>query len=108
MSATGTRGDVWYVRPDLPSFGSEIIKDRPCLIVQPAEMDALRTVIVAPITSRGFAAPYRVPTTFGAGGFILLDHIRAVDRSRLRRHAGEIDASELVRVLKTLQAIFSA
>jgi mRNA interferase MazF len=81
-------------------------KDRPCVIVQPPEMDFLRTTIVAPLTGRGFAAPFRIPTRFGESRFVLLDHLRAIDRKRLRRYAGDLDPAELVAVLRALQAMF--
>lgn len=103
----GTRGEIWYVSPDLPTVGFEQGKDRPCLIVQPNDMDRLHTTIVVPLTSHGFPAPFRIPTTFGSSKYVLCDHIRAIDRRRLRRFAGNIDAGELADVLRTLAAIFS-
>lgn len=54
------RGNVHWVALD-PVIGSELRKTRPCVIVSPDEMnESLRTVIVAPLTSKGFAAPFRV------------------------------------------------
>jgi mRNA interferase MazF len=70
-------------------------------------MDRLGTTIVVPLTSRGFPAPFRVAVSFGSGGFALCDRIRTIDRARLRRHAGDVDSSELEAILKTLQAIFA-
>ena len=103
---SGTRGEVWFAQLD-PTIGSEIKKDRPCLIVQPSDMDRLQTTIVVPMTSRGFAAPYRVATSFGASKYVACDQIRSIDRSRLRRYAGRMDDVELELVLRTLQAIFT-
>ena len=104
---SGRRGEVWFVTPDPVVVGSELQKDRPCLVLQPPEMDWLRTTIVAPLTSRGFQAPFRVPTKFGTSKYVLLDHLRAIDRARLRRHAGDLDPTELAAVLETLQAMFA-
>jgi mRNA interferase MazF len=104
---TGRRGEVWFVEADLPSVGAEIAKVRPCVIVQPAEMDRLRTTVVVPMTGRGFPAPFRVPTTFGSSKFILCDHVRSIDRERLRRFAGNMAADELANLLRTLQAMFA-
>jgi mRNA interferase MazF len=61
-------------------MGSEFQKSRPCVVVSPAELnDTLRTVIVAPMTSKGFAAPFRVPVTHaGTKGQIVLDQLRGV------------------------------
>ena len=78
------RGDIWLVNLD-PTVGSEIQKSRPCVVVSPAELnDKLRTVIVAPMTSKGFTAPFRVPVTHaGTKGQIVLDQLRTVDKVRL-------------------------
>ena len=58
------RGDVHLVRLD-PTVGSEVRKTRPCLVVSPDELNEhLRTVIVAPMTTGGYAYPWRVPCRF--------------------------------------------
>ena len=83
------RGEIWLVNLD-PTIGSEIQKTRPCVIVSPAELnDNLRTVIVTPMTSKGFSAPFRVPVTHGGTkGLILLDQMRTVDKTRLVKKTG--------------------
>ncbi|MFE8645367.1 type II toxin-antitoxin system PemK/MazF family toxin [Sphingomonas sp. NCPPB 2930] len=102
------RGDIWRVNLD-PTVGSEIQKSRPCVIVSPAELnDNLRTVLVAPMTSKGFAAPFRVPVTHaGTKGLIVLDQLRAVDKTRLVRKMGAVSAKTLVGVLAALQELFA-
>jgi len=67
------RGEIWLAALD-PTIGSEIQKTRPCLIISPAEIhDHLRTVIVAPMTSKSRAAGFRVPISFqGIDGLVLL------------------------------------
>ena len=101
------RGDVWLVALD-PTVGSEIQKTRPCVVVSPAELhDHLRTVIVAPMTTAGRAAPFRVPLTFlRKKGLILLDQIRTVDKTRLVKRAGAVSDAALSNALSTLQEIF--
>jgi mRNA interferase MazF len=101
------RGDVWLVALD-PAVGSEIQKTRPCVVVSPAELhDHLRTVIVAPMTTAGRAAPFRVPLTFlRKKGLILLDQIRTVDKTRLVKRAGAVSDAALSNALSTLQEIF--
>ncbi len=101
------RGDVWLAGLD-PTIGSEIQKTRPCLVVSPAEIhDFLRTVIVAPMTTGGRIAPYRIQVTFaGHSGLILLDQIRAVDKQRLIRRLGGISPGKLATTLATLREIF--
>lgn len=104
---TAGRGEIWIVEPDLPSLRSEMQKARPCVVVQPPEMDRLRTRLIVPLTSQGFEAPFRVKTTFGSSAFALCDRVRAVDRTRLRHYAGTMKPQELAEILRTLQSIFT-
>jgi mRNA interferase MazF len=102
------RGEIWLVNLD-PTIGSEIKKSRPCVVVSPPELnDHLRTVIVAPMTSKGFAAPFRVPLTHaGTKGLILLDQVRTVDKVRLAKKLGAVSAKTLSAALSTLQEVFA-
>jgi len=102
------RGDIWLVQLD-PTVGSEIRKARPCVVVSPPELNAhLRTVLVAPMTSKGFAAPFRVPVTHaGVRGLIVLDQLRAVDKTRLTQRLGAVSAKTLAATLTTLQEVFA-
>ena len=101
------RGEVWLIALD-PTIGSEIRKTRPCLIVSPGEMhDFLRIVIVAPLTTGGRAAPYRIPVNFqGTNGRILLDQLRPVDKQRLVRRLGAIGTQTLAHTLRVLRETF--
>ncbi|MCX7240677.1 MAG: type II toxin-antitoxin system PemK/MazF family toxin [Burkholderiales bacterium] len=102
------RGEIWLVNLD-PTVGSEIKKSRPCVVVSPSELnDHLRTVIVAPMTSKGFGAPFRVPVTYaGTKGLIVLDQLRTVDKVRLVKKLGTVSARTLSAALTTLQEIFT-
>ncbi|HEX7934266.1 MAG TPA: type II toxin-antitoxin system PemK/MazF family toxin [Paraburkholderia sp.] len=102
------RGEVWLVALD-PTLGSEIQKMRPCVVVSPPELhDHLRTVIVAPMTSKGRPAPFRVSVTFKRKqGLILLDQVRAVDKVRLVKKEGAVADRTLLDTLRTLQEVFA-
>ena len=102
------RGEIWLVNFD-PTLGSEIKKTRPCVIVSPPELNQyLRTVMMAPMTSKGFAAPFRVPVTHaGTKGLIVLDQLRSVDKQRLVKKSGQVSAKTLGTVLKILQELFA-
>ncbi len=102
------RGEIWLVNLD-PTVGSEVKKSRPCVVVSPAELNNhLRTVMVAPMTSKGFAAPFRIPLTYGGvKGLIVLDQIRTVDKIRLSKKLGAVSAKTLAATLTTLQEIFA-
>lgn len=92
MGVVVRRFDVLLVNLD-PTVGSEIKKTRPCLIVSPNEMNrAIRTVIIAPMTSQGKVYPTRIPCVFGGReGLILLDQLRTIDKQCLLRKLGRLD-----------------
>jgi mRNA interferase MazF len=103
-----SRGDIWLINLD-PTKGSEIQKTRPCVIVSPQEMhDFLRTVIIAPMTTKGRQAPYRVPITHdGKKGLVLLDQIRTIDKGRLVKRLGAVSNKTLGASLNILQGAFT-
>ena len=104
---TVQRFDVWLV--DLnPTRGKEINKTRPCVVISPNEMSALSTVLAAPMTTKGFEFPGRVVCRFkGKKGLILLDQIRAVDKSRLVKKLGSIVAKTQTELCSCLQEMFA-
>ncbi len=103
------RFDVYLVALD-PTMGSEIQKTRPCLVVSPDEMNRhIATVIVAPMTTQGRPYPSRVSCLFeGKGGQVVLDQLRTMDKIRLVKHLGQIDAETQTAVLGTLAKLFVA
>lgn len=101
------RFDIWFVQLD-PTQGSEIKKTRPCVVISPDEMSSLKTAIVAPMTSKGFSYPTRIQCTFqGKQGLILLDQMRAVDKSRLIQKLGVISKSAQIKTINCLQELFA-
>jgi len=102
------RFDVFLINLD-PTVGSEIQKTRPCLVVSPDEINRnLRTVIIAPMTSKSKSYPTRVTCTFqGTTARVLLDQLRTVDKKRLVRKLGRIDGPVSTLVLDTLAELFA-
>ena len=101
------RFEVYRVNLE-PAKGSEMNKHRPCVVVSPDELNFLATVLVAPLTSRGFNLPSRVPCRFGGKqGLILLDHLRAVDKLRLAELLGTLEPDTQRDVCETLQEMFA-
>lgn len=93
VARTVLRGEVYWVNLD-PTSGSEIQKTRPALVVSPDDLNsALPRVIVAPITSAGQRLGCRPEVTFQKkSARILLDQLRCVDKVRLGKKMGKIDA----------------
>lgn len=102
------RSEVYLVALD-PTLGSEIKKTRPCLVISPDEMNVhIRTIIVAPMTTKDRGYPTRVSCEFNRKeGQIVLDQIRTVDKRRLVRRLGRISRSEEREVLSVLQKMFA-
>ena len=102
------RFDVWLVNLN-PTLGSEIKKTRPALVVSPDDMNAhISTVIIAPMTTKGRDYPTRVPCTFqGKSGQVVLDQLRTVDKTRLVKRLGEVEAATADTVLETLAELFA-
>ena len=102
------RFDVYLINLD-PTIGSEIQKTRPCLVISPDEMNRfIRTVIVAPMTSKGATYPTRVACKFqGKQGQVVLDQIRTVDKTRFVRRLGKIDKRTQTEVLSVLGEMFA-
>ena len=102
------RFGIYLVSLD-PTVGSEIRKRRPCVVVSPDEMNRhIRTVIVAPMTSKGQPYPTRVACTFqGKAGQVVLDQLRTVDKSRLINRLGALDSRTRPRVLHVLKEMFA-
>ena len=88
--------------------GSEIRKTRPCMIISPNELSALKTVIVAPMTSQGFEFPSRISCEFAEKqALILLDQMRAVDKDRLLEKMGILKVSVQKKVISCLLELFA-
>lgn len=102
------RFDVFLINLD-PTIGSEIKKTRPCAIVSPDETNHyLNTVIIAPMTTKGRASPTRIACRFqGKAGQVVLDQIRTVDKARLVKKAGRLDAKTQSEVLNVLLEMVS-
>ena len=90
-----------------PTVGSEVQKTRPCIVVSPNEMNVLKTVIVAPMTSKGFDFIFRPKVKCkNKNGLVLLDQIRTVDKARLVKKLGNVDKQTSQDIASMLVQIF--
>ena len=84
-----------------PTKGAEINKIRPCVVISPFEMNEnLRTIIIAPVTSRGREG-YPTSSKMAVNdieGWIVLDQIRSIDKSRLCDMIGNLSTEEIMAV----------
>jgi mRNA interferase MazF len=103
------RFDVYLINLD-PTVGDEIQKTRPCLVISPDEMNRhIGTVMIAPMTTKGRDYPSLVMCRFQEKeGQVVLDQIRTVDKTRLLKRLGQLDALAQKRVLAVLGEMFAA
>jgi len=91
--------EIYFVNLD-PTVGAEVKKTRPAVVISPDEMNRyLRTVIIAPITSSIKNYPSRVSIMLqNRQGQIMLDQIRAIDKTRLTRKVGKLNPAKTAEV----------
>jgi mRNA interferase MazF len=108
MALVVSRFDIYLVSLDTTQ-GHEIRKTRPCVVISPDEMNHnIGTVIVVPMTTKGRDYPSRTPLTFRRKkGQLVLDQVRTVDKTRLVRRLGKLDANTAAKTLAVLQEMFS-
>jgi mRNA interferase MazF len=91
------RGDIWWVNLD-PTVGSEIKKQRPCVVLSANEINRIRaTPVVIPLSSSPQTAPPIVLAVPSAGktSVAVVDQIRAVDKKRFVNRAGTLSQKDL-------------
>jgi mRNA interferase MazF len=96
--------NVVLVRLD-PALGAEIRKARPCAIISPDEMNyAISTIIIAPMTTKYHPFPSRVATELkGTKGWIALDQIRTIDKSRVIKRIGRLSEATIREVKAVIE-----
>jgi len=94
--------EVFLIALD-PTIGHEIKKTRPCAIISPNEMnDNIGTVLIAPMTTKSHEYPSRVHIKFmKKEGWIMLDQMRCIDKSRLVKKLGVIEEKD-IRIIKEI------
>ena len=91
-----------------PTVGSEIKKTRPCVIISPNEMNKyLRTVILAPMTTKLKTYPTRVAVKHqNKQGMIVIDQIRTVDKRRIIKSYESLKENEIAACKAVLKETF--
>jgi len=91
-----------------PTVGSEIKKTRPCVIISPDEMNRhLNTIVISPMTSTSKKYPTRIKIKHNKKtGWIVIDQIRTIDKTRVIKVLGELTRKETVQVKSVLKETF--
>ena len=101
MARIVSRGEIWTYRFKAPD------NRRPVLVLSREDViGLLHTVIVAPITSTIYGAPSEVIVGPEEGlkqqSAVNLDHVQTVERARLIRYIGSLDAARMRAVCRAL------
>ena len=100
------RGEIYLVVFD-PTIGHEIQKTRPAVIIQNDISNRYSPITIVAAISSQFASPPRprevVIALAGKAGLthpsaVILNQIRSIDRARLQRRLGVLDAATMRRV----------
>jgi mRNA interferase MazF len=88
-----------------PTIGSEIKKTRPCVIVSPDEMNRhLRTIIIAPMTSKSKSYPTRVRVKKqNESGWVVIDQLRTIDKQRIIKILGQLSPVEINKTKRIIK-----
>jgi mRNA interferase MazF len=99
--------EVFLIALD-PTIGHEIKKTRPGVIISPNEMnDNIGTVIIAPMTTKSHDYPSRASIQFmKKEGWIMIDQIRCIDKSRLVKKLGVIEEKDIRKVKEIIKEMF--
>ena len=91
-----------------PTIGSEIKKNRPCVVISPNEMNKyLRTIIVAPMTTSSKKYPTRIEVKHDSKiGWIVVDQIRTIDKQRTIRILGRLSKPEIKELKLVIKETF--
>jgi len=91
-----------------PTMGNEMKKTRPCVVISPDEMNRfLQTIVIAPVTSTSKTYPTRIPIKQGkTKGWVVLDQLRTIDRRRIVKAVGTLNAKEIIRLKGVMKETF--
>ena len=91
-----------------PTLGSEIKKNRPCVVISPDEMNKfLNTVVIAPMTTSSKNYPTRIEVRHDSKiGWIVLDQIRTIDKQRIIKNLGRLTKSEINELKSVLKETY--
>lgn len=99
--------DIVLVNLD-PTIGSEMKKTRPCIVLSPNEINKhLQTIVIAPMTSSSKPYPTRVEIKQEkTKGWIVLDQIRTVDRTRIEKKIGQLNNKEIEKTKSIIKETY--
>ena len=83
-------------------------KTRPCVVISPNEMNKyLQTIVIAPLTNSSKPYPTRIEINQEkTKGWIVLDQIRTVDRTRIVKKLEKLAAKEIEKTKSIIKETY--
>lgn len=103
------RGDIFWVNLN-PTIGSEIRKQRPCVILSANPINTARhTVVVVPLSTAAKEHPPIVVSVYALNKntVAVCDQIRAIDKTRLLKAAGKLSSQDMQKIEDGLKQILA-
>jgi mRNA interferase MazF len=96
--------DIFLVSLD-PTPGPETQNVKPCVVISPNEINHyIKTVIIAPITTKSQNYPTRIKFEFqNIESWIILEQIKAITKIRLLEKLGSIEGITIRKVKETIK-----
>ena len=106
--AVVSRFEVYLINLD-PLASGDPRNTRPAVVISPDELNRnIDTVIIAPLASTKAKYPTRVPVDFlNSERFVILDQLRTVEKARLVKKIGALDASASTAILARIAELFA-
>ncbi|CAN5633364.1 type II toxin-antitoxin system PemK/MazF family toxin [soil metagenome] len=91
-----------------PTFGHQMKKTRPCVIVSPNEMNGvLGAVVIVPLTSTVRKFPFYVPIQYNDHTSALAcDQIKTIDKRRIGKKYATLTKKDTAKLSDTLCTMF--
>ena len=101
------RGEIYWVKFDQKSVGTEIRKPRPATIVSNDwQNEVSKRVIVLPFSTKIKKVYYPIELLIKSGK-IMCDQVKSIDKQRLGDKLGELDEKTLLKVDEILVKLFA-
>jgi len=103
------RGEIYWIKLD-PTFGKEINKTRPCVVISNNRQNEYSPlIIVIPITSDlEKVYPFEVVMELGGGkAKVLLDQVRSLDKERLGDRIGQVEKQIMRKISEKMKRVMA-
>ena len=101
------RGEIYWVKFDKKSVGTEIRKPRPAVIVSNDwQNEVSKRVIVLPFSTKTEKVYYPIELLIKTGK-IMCDQVKSIDKQRLGDKLGELDQKTMLKVDEVLIKLFA-